>query len=104
MARERGHDQPVRRFQPGTWYLTVQNRYLVTQYQQLDVLGRLITTTQHDQRQQPADHGIDEREHHHPILADGSRRPRSEFLAAHGQRQALFLGQLHQLRGRLLLR
>jgi hypothetical protein len=31
----------------------VQNRYLVTQYHQLDVLGRLITTTQHDQRQQP---------------------------------------------------
>lgn len=32
----------------------------------------LTATTDHDQRQQPADHGVDDREQHEIILADGT--------------------------------
>jgi hypothetical protein len=42
----------------------------VAQKDQLDVLGCLTTTTHHDQRQQPANDDIDQREQHEIILAD----------------------------------
>jgi len=42
----------------------------MAQQYQFNVLGRLTATTNHDQRQQPADDGIDEREQHQTILAD----------------------------------
>jgi hypothetical protein len=67
---ERGHNQPVRRLQSGSWELTTQHRYLVVQQHQLDVLGCHTTTTNHNQRQQPADNRIDQREQHEIILAD----------------------------------
>jgi hypothetical protein len=67
---ERGHDQPVRHFQSGSWELTAQHRDLVAKQDQLDVLRCLTATTHHNQRQQPADDRVDQRELHRIIFAE----------------------------------
>jgi hypothetical protein len=52
--RQRGQHEPVPRLQPRTSHLPTQHRYLMTQHQQLNILRRLTTTTDHDEsKQQP---------------------------------------------------
>jgi hypothetical protein len=71
VTRERGQDQPVGWFQTRSWLLTTQHRVLMAKQYQLDVLGLFTATTNHDQRQQPADDGIGEGEYRQTTLTDG---------------------------------
>jgi len=61
----------------------------MAQQYQFNVLGRLTATTNHDQRQQPADDGIDEREQHQTILADPASTTAIGVLERHRQSRTL---------------
>ena len=52
----------------------MQHGQLVTQEQDLDVLGRVGTSAQHHPAQQLGEHPIDQRQRHRLIMLDYNRR------------------------------
>jgi hypothetical protein len=65
IPRQRRQHEPVLRLQQWTSHLPTQHRHLMTQDQQLDVLRRLTTPTDHDERQQQSEDRRKSAEQHH---------------------------------------
>jgi hypothetical protein len=71
---EGSDDSSVDPPQPWPWSASLQHGQLVTQEQDLDVLGRVGTSAQHHPAQQLGEHPIDQRQRHRLIMLDYNRR------------------------------
>jgi hypothetical protein len=77
-ARQRGQQQPVLRLQPCTIDLPAPHRDLVTQHQQLHVLGCLATGPKHDKTEHRPHHRVQDQQQHpnHPANPQKEAHPR----------------------------
>jgi hypothetical protein len=73
-ASQRGEDRSVGWFEAGPWHLTVQDRELMAQDEDLGIFGTICAAAQHQQADREADKTVEVG--HPPILAGlSSRRP-----------------------------
>jgi hypothetical protein len=79
-ARQCGEQRPIGRPEPGPGELPAQHRHLVAEHEQLDLIGGLAPSAQHDQLQEATQHPVAQGHDHPPILPDassGERAPRT---------------------------
>jgi len=58
-AGERGEDRSVGQFEVGPWHLTVQDRELMSEEEDLGILGTVGVTTQHQQVDHESDQTVE---------------------------------------------
>ena len=69
-----GEHQPILRLQPRPIHLPAQHRDLVPKHHQLDISGRRITSSGHDQRKHHPQGRVQSREEHRMIRSDPRSR------------------------------
>ncbi len=70
-----GEHQPILRLQPRAIHLPAQHRHLVPKHHHLDIFGRGITSSGHDQRKHHPQGRVQSREQHRMIMSDPAHGP-----------------------------
>src|SRR5207245_675032 len=84
MTRDKAVRNTVGGFESGSWHLTVQDRELMSQYEDLGVFGAVASTAQHEEIQHQADKTIEGAGHPRILSAppESDRLARNSCLAS----------------------